>query len=249
MTIYIDLLLILNFIYDFFLLMTVSVTLKRNITIKRLLFGSFIGALSTLIILLRLNNYILLLLKVLSGLIMVVVTFGYKKLKYFFNNVVYLYMCSVILAGFLYYLKLEFYNLSYLLSFIFAPFILFLYIKEQKKLKRIINYYQDILITFKNNKTISCRGFYDSGNRLKDPVTNKYIILINPIKLKGIYNIRNPMYVPVNTINKHSLLVCISIKNIIINNKEYKNYLLGLSSDFKSSEEYDCLLNYYLLEE
>ncbi len=249
MKIYLDLLLILNFIYDGLLLITVSVTLKRNTKFKRIILGSLFGSLSTLIILIPLNKYWLLLFKIMAGIIMLIITYGFQDLKYFWNNLIYLYMTSVILAGFLYFLKLEFNNLSYLLILLIAPVILYLYIKEQKTLQRVVNYYTKVIINFKNNRYLELNGFIDSGNRLQDPITNKYIILVNKKKLKGIYNIRSPMYVPIKTINKNSLLECISIKNIIIDNKVYTNYLLGLSDTFKSNDNIECLLNYHLLEE
>lgn len=249
MTVYIDLLIILNLIYDFLLLLTVTTALKRNISFKRILFGSLVGSLSTFLIFLPFNKYIILILKLLSGLFMVVVTFKFKNLKYTITNIIYLYMCSVILAGFLYYLKLEFNNLSYIIILLIAPVILYLYLKEQKELKKIINYYKNVKITLKNNHIIFLKGFIDSGNKLKDPITNKYIILINRSKLKGIYNIRSPIYVPIKTVNQNSLLECISIKHIIIDDKTYTNYLLGLSDHFNGFDEVECLLNYHLLEE
>ena len=180
---------------------------------------------------------------------MVIITYKFKDIKYFLNNVVYLYMSSVILAGFLYFLKLEFNNLSYILLLCISPIILYLYIKEQNNLKNIVNYYKKVIITLKNNQILELNGFIDSGNKLKDPITNKYIILINKKRLKGIYNIRSPMYVPIKTVNKNSLLECISINNIIIDNKIYNNYLLGLSDTFNGFDGVDCLLNYHLLEE
>ncbi len=248
MKIYIDLLFILNFIYDFLLLMTVDITLKRNINIKRLLLGSLFGSLSTFIILLRINKYILLIMKIIIGLSMALITYGYKSFKYFLENNLYLYMTSVILAGFLYFLKIEFSNLSYFLILLISPIILYLYIKQTKELKKIINYYRKVIITFKNNKTIELTGFIDTGNNLKDSVTNKYIIIVNKKRLKGIYNIRSPMYVPIKTVNKTSLLECIGIKNIIVDNKVYTGYLLGISEEF-NNKNYDCLLNYHLMEE
>ena len=249
MTIYLDLLFLLNFIYDLLLLITVSVTLKRNTRFKRILLGSFFGAISTFIILIPLNKYLLLILKILTSVIMLIITYSFKNIKYFFNNLLYLYMTSVILAGFLYFLKLEFNNLSYLISLSIAPLILYLYINEQKKLKEIVNYYKKVIVTFKNNKTLSLNGFIDSGNKLKDPITGKYIILVNKKTLKGIYNIRSPMYVPIKTINKKSLLPCVSIKNIIIDDKTYNNYLLGISDTFNGFDNINCLLNYHLLED
>ncbi|MBE6156910.1 MAG: hypothetical protein E7161_04095 [Firmicutes bacterium] len=248
MTIYIDLLFILNFIYDGLILITVSTALKRKVPFKRIIFGSLIGGLSTFLIFIPINKYILFILKILAGLLMVLVTFKYKNIKYFANNVLYLYMCSVILAGFLYFLKIEFKNLSYLISLSIAPLILYLYIKEQNQLKKVVNYYKEIFITLKNNYVLELTGFIDSGNKLKDPITNKYIILINKNKIKGIYNIRSPIYVPIKTVNNTSLLECISIKNLIIDNKVYTEYILGLSDTFNGFEGVDCLLNYHLLE-
>lgn len=249
MKIYLDLLFILNFIYDFLLLVTVSVTLKRKASLKRIILSSILGAFSTFIILIPWNKYIILVLNVLMGLFMLLVCFGYRNFKYFFNNLIYLYMTSVILAGFLYFLKIQFNNLSYLISLSIAPLILYLYVKEQKKLKEVVNYYKQVLITLTNSKTLLLQGFIDSGNKLKDPITNKNIILVNKNKLKGIYNIRSPMYVIVHTVNHTGILPCIKIKNITIDNRVYTNYLLGLSDDFKGFDEVDCLLNYSLLEE
>ncbi len=248
MKIYLDLLFILNFIYDMLILMTINITLKRNANIKRILLASLWGALSMFTIFLKINNYLLLILNLILGLFMLIIAFSYQNIKYFLTNLAYLYMTSVILAGFLYFLKIQFQNLAYPLSLSIAPLILYLYIKEQKNLKRIVNYYKKVIITFKNNKTLELNGFLDTGNKLKDPITNKYIILINKNTLNGIYNIRSPIYVPINTVNNHSLLPCISIKNIIVDNKIYNNYLLGISNDFKGFDNINCLLNYHLWE-
>ena len=249
MVVYLDLLLILNFIYDYLLLMTVTIVLKRNTSWKRLLVGALIGMISTLIIFIPLNEYILFILKIIIGIIMIIVTYQYKDFKYTINNIIYLYMCSVILGGFLYYLKIEFNNFAYPITLLIAPLILYLYIKEQRKLRQVLNFYKKVIITFKNNKQIELNGFIDSGNKLKDIITNKYIIIINKKSIKGIYNIRSPMYVPIKTVNKNSLLTCISIKNIMIDNKVYHNYLLGITEEFNSSDGIECLLNYHLLEE
>lgn len=228
--------------------MTVSVTLKRNASYKRLLLGALFGTISTLIIFLKIEDYLMLLIKIISGVFMLIITFKYKDIKYTMTNIIYLYMCSVILAGFLYFLKIEFKDYAYLISLLVAPIILYIYVRETKKLKEIVNFYTKVTINFKNNKSLVLNGFIDSGNKLKDPITNKHIILINKKTLDGIYNIRSPIYVPIRTVNKKSLLECISIKNIIINNKVYDGYLLGLSDEFKMNDGVDCLLNYNLWE-
>lgn len=248
MTVYIDLLLILNFIYDLLLLMTVSITLKRMISFKRILLGSLFGMLSTLLIFLPINKYILLLFKIISGVVICIITYSYKDIKYTINNVIYLYMSSVILAGFLYYLNIEFGSNCYLISFIIAPLILFLYTKMVRN-KNKYNLYQKVIITLKNNCILNLNGYIDSGNNLIDPITNKRIIIINKNRIKGIYNIRSPMYVPYNTISEHTLLPCIPIKNLCVDNKNYNNYLLGLVDNLKIKDGIDCLLNNSMLED
>ena len=165
------------------------------------------------------------------GIFMLLITFKYKNLKYFIDNTIYLYMCSVILAGFLYFLKIEFNNFSYLISLTIAPIILYLYIKNIKELKQVVNYYKKVIINFKNNNSLELTGFIDSGNKLKDPITNKYIILINKKKIKGIYNIRSPMYVPIKVVNNNN-----KTASNIYNNQDnipriFKIYLLEKGDD------------------
>ena len=86
-------------------------------------------------------------------------------------------------------------------------------------------------------------GFIDTGNKLKDPITKKKIILINAQKLKGLVKIRSPMYVPFNSLNNHGLLKCISISSLKINDKTYHDYLLGISNNILLKDGIDCILN------
>ena len=260
MTIYIDLELLLNFCYDLLLLMTVDITLKRNTSFKRLIIASLIGALSIIILFLPFNKYILFILKIIISIIMVLAAYSYKDIKYTFNNIFYLYMCSVILGGFLYFLNIEFsykrngliffYNglsINYILLLIIGPIILCLYIKQHNNIKKIINYKYKVKIVVDSNTIINCIGYLDTGNKLKDPITKKYIILINKKLIDQ--RIRSPMYVPYKTINKRSLLKCYKIKYIEISNRKYFNYLIGVVDESISIDGVDCLLNNNLLEE
>ena len=105
MTVYIDLVCIINFIYDFLILLTVSFTLKRNRKIYYYILSSLIGVLSIFLLFLKINNIVLFLLKILISVIMVIVAFGYKSIKYTISNIIYFYITSIILAGFLYLIK------------------------------------------------------------------------------------------------------------------------------------------------
>ena len=259
MIIYIDLLLIINFIFDLLLLLTVNITLKRHTKVYRLLFSSGFGSLTLISLFIPLNAILMMFFKALLALIMLIIAFGYKNLKYTFYNLLYFYMCSVILGGFLYFLKIEFHldnnlyyhgiSISYIIILIIAPIILYAFIKSLKVFKEIKNYYYQVNIIFANNYSLKLTGFLDTGNKLIEPLTNKPIILINKKLIASKINIRSPMYVPVNTINSHSLLECIKPKQLFINNQKLDNYLIGLCDYSFKLNGIDCLLNYQILED
>ena len=248
MTIYIDLLLLVNFLFDLLLLLTVNIALKRYSKISRLILASLFGEVTLLSLILPISSYLLIILKFILGIFLCIIAFGCKNFKYTFYNVLYLYMTSIILSGFTYYLSVEFQNINYLLLLV-SPLILYIFIKSIKALKEIKNYYYKIKIVFENGKNLELTSFLDTGNKLIDPITNKPIILINKKLLKGSINIRSPMYIPYNTINYHGLLECIKPSYIEIENKKLKNYLIGLSEESFKLNGIDCLLNYKILED
>lgn len=262
MIIYIDLVFLINFILDLLLLLTVNITLKRYTKIRRLIFGSLFGSISLLTLIIPLNRIMLFIFKLLMSIIMCLISFGYKNIKYTFYNILYLYMTSIILGGFLYYLKIEFsysnkgfvfyYHglaINYIFLLLLVPLILYVFIKSMKVLKEVKNYYYKVKIIFSNNYEIVLSGFLDTGNKLTDPVTKKPIILINKKKVKGKIPIRSPMYVPFNSVNHHGLLECFKPKYLSINDQEIKNYLIGLSETSFKLNGIECLLNYKILED
>lgn len=249
MTVYIDLVCIINFIYDFLLLLTVSFTLKRNRKIYYYILSSLIGVLSMFLLFLKINNIVLFLLKILISVIMVIVAFGYKSIKYTISNIIYFYMTSIVLAGFLYLIKgnSSNFNLNYIVLLIIGPIILFIYYKSNKKLKNTYSDYYKIKIVF-DNIEYNLVSFYDNGNNLKDPISRKSIIIVENSRLEKIYNIRSPVYVPVITVKGTHLMKCFKPSYIILNDKKIYNYLIGESS-IKFSDGVECLLNKSLKED
>ena len=86
-------------------MMTVDITLKRHTKLRKLIFSAILGALSLAILFLPCGEIILFILKVVTSALMILIAFGYKNIKYFCTNMIYLYMTSVILGGFLYFLN------------------------------------------------------------------------------------------------------------------------------------------------
>ena len=86
MKIYLDLIYIVNLVFDFVLLFLVSYFLKRRIKIYRILLGSLVGSFSVIFLFLPLSNISLLFLKIFTSILMIVITFGYKNKEYFKKN-------------------------------------------------------------------------------------------------------------------------------------------------------------------
>ncbi len=260
MKVYVDLVILLNFYLDFLLLVTTSIVLKRNITLKRILLGTIIGSISILFLFYSISSILLFFFKLFIAIIMIISVFGYKDLKYTLNNLGYFYMISVILGGFLYYLNLEFsythiglifinkgISINAVFLILISPIILYIYYKQVKKFKTSYNLIYEVEIGFKSKEKLILKGFLDTGNKLKDPITNKPIILIQKGLVKE--NKEKIYYVPFHSLGNHNLLKCFKPEFIKIENKTYKNYLLGISDKKFNMDGVDCILNNKVMED
>lgn len=250
MKIYLDLVFVLNFCFDFILLLSVSTILKRNISFKRILLGALIGGISIFSLFLRISSFVLFIFKCLISIIMVLTTFSYKNSKYTIKNIGYLYMNSLILGGFLYFLNTQFaykheglvfyYNglsINFIFLIIFSPIIIYIYIRQVKDLKNNYSLYHKVKIYYQN-KVYKVTGYLDTGNKLIDPLTKKPVVILNE---KIIEDIGKYRFIPYQTINSEGLIKCIKT-NIEIDKEIKKNILVGLTKNLKM-EGIDCILN------
>ena len=241
MKIYIELVFIVNFLLDFIILYGTKKLLKLNKSNKRLLLASIIGSLSTIIIFLKITNIILIILKILLSLILIIVSFGKSNI---FINTFYFYLISIIVGGTIYLLDLN-KNLyfNYLILIILSPIIIYLLIKELNKHRLNINdkYLVEITISKKKYKL---EGFIDTGNRLSSPIKKEPVILVN---LKINYN--KVIYIPYKALTTEGIIPCIKPDKIMINNKQIKNYLVGLATDKFTIDNVNCILPNKLKED
>lgn len=251
MKIYLDLVFIINFLLDFNILYIVNIVLKRNTKVKKIIISSLFGELTLIFLFINISSIFLFFIKILLCLFMCLIAFKYKSIKYTINNISYTYMISTIFGGILYFIKSNALNNYIYISVILILLPLFSkeIIKSFKKIKSNYNYYYQIKINFNDNKDIKLNSFLDTGNKLKDPYTNKAIILVDINKIKKLVPIRSPIYVPYKSLNNSGLIKCIKPESIEINGKSFKNYLIGLSEDRFNIDGIDCILNYKLLEE
>ncbi len=250
MKIYLDVIFFLNFCFDFILLLSVSIILKRNVSFKRIILGSLIGGISIFSLFIRISSITLFILKCLTSILMVIATFKYRNLKYTLKNIEYLYMNSLILGGFLYFLNTEFsykneglvfyykgLSINFIFLIIFSPIIIYIYIRQVKELKNNYNLYHKLKIYYQN-KTYKVTGYLDTGNKLVDPITKKPVIVLKESIIK---NIDKYWFIPYKTIEGEGLIKCIKT-NIEIDKKYKKNILVGIVKNIKM-EGIDCILN------
>ena len=251
MKIYIDFVLFLNFVFDLLLLLSVSILLKRNTSINRMILGAFVGSLTTILLFFELNNLKLFFIKLFISVVMILISFGFRNMKYLIKNFVFFYIVSFLLGGILYCLNIQFsyknnglvffhngVSINIIFVIIISPIIIYFYIKQLKSLKdNYTNYYKIRII-----------GFLDTGHKLKDPYFNRPIILINKEKIK--IDIDKYFYIPYSTITENGLLECVSIKEVYIESIGLKkNVILGFIKDNITIDGVDCILQTKLLEE
>ena len=237
---YIDLFFIFNFIIDFIITLSVSIILKRKSSYIRMILSSLLGGFSSLLLFTSLNK---ILIEIISIVLMVVISFGYKGIRYVIKNILYMYILSTLLGGIIYLFNIKVSNnvfLSYLIIIIIAIEVMVLYIKENKKIKNIYNNYYKVDIYFKSNDKLSLIGFVDTGNNLYDPYKKRPIILIS----NKYYRDDNYILVPYHTLSGNGLLKCIKPDIIFIEGIGYKgNVLVGFSDSPNLIDGIDVILH------
>lgn len=240
MKIYLEYIFIINFLLDFMILYGTKRILKKNTSNIKLIISSIIGSLSTFILLINVSNNQLFIIKIILSIIMIITAFGSNNIK---ENILYFYLISIIIGGLIYLfdLKTNPYLNMFLIT-ILTPFIIYTLIKEYTKFKTTIKdkYVVNIII---KNKEYKLEGFVDTGNRLKSPISNKSVILVNlniPVD--------NALYVPYKALNTTGIIPCLKPEKVLIDGKTISNCLIGISKDKFSLNGENCILPNILKE-
>ena len=238
MVVYLDLLILLNFIIDCLILISVDVLLKRRTKFRRIIFASLIGSLSILLLFYINGPAGILAYKIITSIIMVLISFKYENFHYFKENLFWLYMISIILGGSIYLLNNQItltnealifnsvgFTINVGLIIILGPIIIYKYLAYQKRLTIHTSNLYDVDIYYKD-KVLSGTGFLDTGNKLTDPYFHRPIILVHKELIKQEVKV---FFVPYKVLNDEGLLEVFKPDKIIIDGKVNKKALIGLS--------------------
>lgn len=255
MKVYLDLVFFINFFFDFIILFATKLVLKTRVSIKRILLGSLVASSSIFLLFLSLSNLELFLVKALFSVFIVLVTFGRRE---FFSHLLYFYLISIILGGFLYLFDISFtyknegvlffqkgLGLNLLAVLVLGPIFLYFYVKEQKRYKRMqsIIYSVDL---YQDEKVYHLKGMLDTGNQLKDPYTGRSVILVSPdVNLV----MDSFIYVPYKALNTEGIIKCYKVDRVIIDDVLFSKCLVGISNEKFHLSGVDCILPSIFKEE
>jgi stage II sporulation protein GA (sporulation sigma-E factor processing peptidase) len=201
LTIYLDVIWALNLFFDSLLLYLTAIFLKREIKLTRLFAGGFIGSLIILLSFTPLNVYTSHpISKFLFSILMVLVTFGYKRMTFFFKALMTLYVSTFLIGGALmgahYFIQYDSElttsvlmtsvkgfgdPISWLFVFIGFPVAWHFSRKNVESMEMTkIQYDQIVKVSVLiDNKTLTFKGLVDSGNQLYDPLSKLPVMFVS----------------------------------------------------------------------
>ena len=222
MTIYIDLIFFENIIMNSIIIYATSIIIKQKPKILRLLISSIIGAIYS--IALYITNYKIytsIFSKIILSIIMMYVAFKPSNLKKLFKQVLILYLTSFVFGGvalnLIYFLKPE--NISiknglftgeYALKVIMlGALVALIIVKISIKIIKSKITTKDMYCKIKmkiNEKQIETNAMIDTGNLVKEPITNTPVVIVESSLLEGI--------IPKEILNNLENILCGNLNNI-----------------------------------
>lgn len=194
MTIYIDVVLIENLIMNFIILLATGMILKEKIKIIRLILASLIGAIYSVVSYMSiLEIYSSMILKIILSIVIIYITFNPQTMKKMWKNLLIFYLTSFVFGGaafaFIYIVKpqeilmknglfLGTYPLKTILLGAIIAFIITITafaVVKTKITKKDMFCEVEIELNGKRIKTIA---MLDTGNLLKEPITNTPVIVV-----------------------------------------------------------------------
>lgn len=263
MQIVIEYVILQNFVLQAIILLTMADIMRQKsnlIWLSALLYS----CLAVVLPIFKLNYIWQFVIQIIFGIVIVNISFKFKKFMQFFRYYLLYILTACIYNGISYFLTNligQSSTIVVLLVFI-ATFLAVKFILKFLNYKKGIDKFCYRVVIENNGKFFKCQGFLDSGNLLFDPMTNQPICLINFKLFNQIFKditveelllkkvdkkLRNAHYVNIETLSNSGQILIFQVDKICVAEKEVKNAVLGLSlKNFKQTFDSDIILhNYY----
>lgn len=205
MAVYLDIIWLLNFMFDSLLLYLTAIILRREFRYWRLIAGGMVGSCIILFIVTPFSVYAgHPVVKLLFSIFMVLTAFGYKRFKYFINGLLCFYLITFLVGGFLigihYFIRFDM-NLSSSLFmasikgfgdpvswlFVLIGFPLAWHFSksnfEKIEVAKIQHNQLVALDVCLAGHTYRFKGLVDSGNQLYDPISKMPVMFVSVHKI------------------------------------------------------------------
>ena len=139
--VYVDLLVIQDLIYNYVILLGVSILLTRITNLKKIFLSSVIGTIPLIFLFLNTSNILNFIISFLFSITMSIITFYYKNIIYTIKNIFYMHAISIFLAGSINLININFlpkidnYILNIIILIILSPIITLIYLKSISQFK------------------------------------------------------------------------------------------------------------------
>lgn len=292
MTIYIDIVLIENLIMNFIILLATALILKERIKVIRLLLSSLLGAIYSVVSYMSiLGIYTSMVLKIILSIVMLYVAFNPQTMKKMWKDILIFYLTSFAFGGaayaFIYLIKPQeilmknglFLGIYPLKTILLGTIVAFGIIVTAFTIVRTKITKKDMLCEVEmglNGKNIKTIAMLDTGNLLKEPITNTPVIVVEhtllydcvpkeilnhvdellggdfskiPEKMKQEY-ITKLKFIPFSSLGKQNgMLIGIKADFIRIKENEKENIIIGIyNKSLTKRGEYRALIGIELCQ-
>lgn len=255
MCVYVDILIILNTLVNYFILLAVDKVLRIHSKRWHILLGSAVGGLSSLLLFLENLGIVMTLLKILTAILMTVVTFGIKPVRRLLKSIFLLFAITFLFGGLLFAIYIFFdkdiliysngivyfdIDLTFLIICTVISYAVITVISKitDKKAPKSKEYY----VTVENaGKIISCTALMDTGNNLREPFSDYPVIMLDKELFNKLFTEDKIRLIPMSTVNGESVIKAFRPQKLIINNFSTDKVYIGES--ITQLNEYKMILN------
>ncbi|MBR5246690.1 MAG: sigma-E processing peptidase SpoIIGA [Clostridia bacterium] len=255
MIVYVDILIILNTLVNYFILLGIRKITHSYTKRWRIALGAFVGGISSLLLFLEYLSIIMTILKIFSGVLMIAVTFEIKPYKQFIKKLFFLFAITFLFGGVTYAIYIFFdkdiliysngiiyfdVDMTFLVICSVISYCVITLITKytDKKSSKNKEYY----VTIENDgKSISCMGLMDTGNNLREPFSDYPVVMVDKNIFAQLYSDKTIRLVPVSTVNGESIIKAFKPQKITIGDFYTDKVYIGESAVLLN--EYKIILN------
>lgn len=203
MIVYADILIILNFLVDYFIIMLTAHLIKTSVTLTRQIISAALGAMSSLLIFLpEFNEFAQFFSGVIIALIMTATAFGVKRIKKYFRTTAILFVVTCGYAGGMFafwsvfrpegmviHNSVVYFNISpiFLICFSVIAFLITVILSKLLDKNATIAENCEICL-FANGKSITVNAIADTGNSMEDVFGLSEIIIADRAAFNALFD-------------------------------------------------------------